>query len=119
MASAQRNLNTQLDLSDLDAIKTFSPAYVNDDHGMSIIVRTFPEEKWAVHVMTELGPNGPEPWTDDMQKPGIHVIHAGTPHRTPHRNGYWHIGEVDEVNMWYPPSGSQSAYHLTFERSRS
>ena len=38
-----------------------------------------------------------------------HVTRAGTPHRTQHVFGYWHINDKDEIIMPLPPIGDQPA----------
>lgn len=38
-----------------------------------------------------------------------HVTRAGTPHRTQHAFGYWHINDKDEVIVPLPPEGGKPA----------
>ena len=37
----------------------------------------------------------------------LHVTRAGTPHRTEHVFGYWHINDKDEVIVTLPPNGDE------------
>ncbi|MDX3893432.1 hypothetical protein [Pusillimonas sp.] len=57
----------------------------------------------AVRKNYELGPNGV------VEVPRIpfsaHVTRAGTPHRTQHAFGYWHINDKDEIIIPLPPEG--------------
>jgi len=55
----------------------------------------------------EIGPDGL------VEVPRIpfsaHVTRAGTPHRTTHAFGYWHINDKDEIIVPLPPEGERPA----------
>jgi hypothetical protein len=59
----------------------------------------------AIRKNYELGPNGV------VEVPRIpysaHVTRAGTPHRTQHVFGYWHINDKDEIIIPLPPEGDR------------
>lgn len=57
----------------------------------------------AIRKNYEIGPNGV------VEVPRIplsaHITRAGTPHRTQHVFGYWHINDKDEIIIPLPPNG--------------
>jgi len=61
----------------------------------------------AIRKNYEIGPNGV------VEVPRIpfsaHVTRAGTPHRTQHVFGYWHINDKDEIIIPLPAEGSRPA----------
>jgi len=61
----------------------------------------------AIRKNYEIGPNGV------VEVPRIpfsaHVTRAGTPHRTQHVFGYWHINDKDEIIIPLPPEGDRPA----------
>lgn len=59
----------------------------------------------AVRKNYEIGPNG---IVEVPRTPySAYVTLAGTPHRTQHVFGYWHINDKDEIIVPLPPQGSQ------------
>lgn len=61
----------------------------------------------AIRENYEIGPNGV------IIVPRIpfsaHITRAGTPHRTQHVFGYWHVNDKDEIIIPLPPIGEQPA----------
>ena len=61
----------------------------------------------AVRKNYEIGPQGV------VEVPRIpysaHVTRSGTPHRTQHVFGYWHINDKDEIIIPLPPEGGRPA----------
>ncbi len=59
----------------------------------------------AIRKNYEIGPKGV------VEVPRIpfsaHVTRAGTPHRTQHVFGYWHINDKDEIIISLPPEGGR------------
>src|SRR5262249_39104842 len=103
VADPTATLHTQVDLTDLAQIADFTGAFFHELPGMSMSIKRMPIDGWwSVPRMIEMGPDGPVPVNADATKPGMHIVHAGTPHRVPHGWGYWHIGEVDEIYIWFP-----------------
>jgi hypothetical protein len=53
----------------------------------------------------EIGPQG---FVEVPRTPfSLHVTRAGTPHRTEHVFGYWHINDKDEIIVTLPPDGDE------------
>jgi len=106
-----------VNLADPEKIKEFTGKYFNSDHGMAIQLRVL-EYGARPPAMVEMGPEGPAAWTEDFTEPGMHIVCAGTPHRTPFRYGYWHKGCVDEVFIWQPPAPDRTGFLIVLERQR-
>lgn len=61
----------------------------------------------AIRANYEIGPHGV---VEVPRLPfSMHVTRAGTPHRTKHVFGYWHINDKDELIMPLPPDGDLPA----------
>ena len=67
--------------------------------------KTVPVALPAIRKNYEIGPQGV------IEVPRIpysaHVTRAGTPHRTQHVFGYWHINDKDEIIIPLPPDGDR------------
>lgn len=59
-----------------------------------IAVQFQPMEEWS-RATWEIGPEGKVQVPQDRRS--LHIIYSGTPHRTEHSFGYWHIYDADEA----------------------
>lgn len=71
------------------------------DYGQKAVPVALP----AVRKNYEIGPQG---MVEVPRTPfSMHVTLAGTPHRTQHVFGYWHINDKDEIIIPLPPDGDR------------
>lgn len=59
-----------------------------------IAVQFQPMEEWS-RMTWEIGPEGKIQVPQDRRS--LHIIYSGTPHRTEHSFGYWHLYDADEA----------------------
>jgi hypothetical protein len=80
---------------------------IERDHVAALGEKTVPIALPAIRKNYEIGPNG------TVVVPRIpysaHITRAGTPHRTQHAFGYWHINDKDEIIVPLPPIGNDPA----------
>src|SRR5215469_3917738 len=58
--------------------------------------------------IVDIGPDGTQ--TREHTANNFHVIVGGTPHHTRHSYGYWHINDMDELNLKIPGTAGELGY---------
>lgn len=53
-----------------------------------------PMDEWS-NATWEIGPEGKVRVPQDRRS--LHIVYSGTPHRTEHAAGYWHLNDADEI----------------------
>jgi hypothetical protein len=80
---------------------------IERDHVAALGEKTVPIALPAIRKNYEIGPMGA------VVVPRIpysaHITRAGTPHRTQHTFGYWHINDKDEIIVPLPPINTDPA----------
>ena len=58
--------------------------------------------------IVDIGPDGTQ--AREHTSNNFHVIVGGTPHHTRHSYGYWHINDMDELNLKIPGAAGELGY---------
>lgn len=100
VADLALRMSETVDLSKPAEIESFNKTGFNLVGETFIGVRLVPAEQMA-HIAAntlELGPKGIQQALP--QETVLGVTFSGTPHHVRHMFGYWHINDVDEVQIW-------------------
>jgi hypothetical protein len=86
-------MHETIDFKDPDSLGRFATGLTATGEYF-IGVQLQPMSEWA-RATWEIGPEGKVRVADDGRV--LHLIYAGTPHRTEHAFGYWHVNDADEA----------------------